>query len=104
MRLRKPKKSEVLQYQVAAYVNARRYKTPEARERARDKAMRQFLRTGRQTVPGVKLVARWRNPDNRNWRHANWKTTEQPGQSLYDFWGTLHGQRGALHALAERYL
>lgn len=96
--------SEKLQYQVAAYVNRNIYKSDASAERARVRAMREFLRTGGATVRGVKIVARWRNPDNRNWRHKNWKTTEDPGESLQEFWETLHGSRGALRALRGRYL
>lgn len=96
--------SERLQVQVAAYVNRRIYKSDESAERARVKAMRQFLRTGEVTVRGVKIVARWRNPDNRNWRHKNWKTTEDSDQSLEEFWETMHGSRGALRGLRARYL
>lgn len=96
--------SERLQYQVAAYVNRNLYKSEAAAERARVKAMRQFLRTGKTDVRGVKIVGRWRNPDNRNPRHRNWKTTEDLGESLQEFYDTLHGARGAFRALAERYL
>jgi hypothetical protein len=52
----------------------------------------------------VELGIRWRNPDNRNPRHADWKTTDDPGQSLggpggaYD---TLVG-RNAMQAAEAR--
>lgn len=96
--------SERLQVQVAAYVNRRIYKSQESADRAHARAMREFLRTGRVTVRGVKVVGRWRNPDNRQWRHRNWKTTEDADQSLEEFWETLHGSRGALRGLRARYL
>jgi hypothetical protein len=50
----------------------------------------------------VRLIARWRNPDNKNPLHANWKTTDDPGQSVEDFYTTLHGERGALAKAAAR--
>jgi hypothetical protein len=94
--------SERLQYQVGVYVNRRIFISDAAAERARVRAIRMFLQTGK-SIRGVKLVGRWRNPDNRNPRHSHWKTTEQRGESLYDFWYTLHGSRGALRSLASRY-
>jgi hypothetical protein len=94
--------SELLQYQIGVYVNRNIYKTDASAELARVRAIRAFLRTGK-SIRGVKIVGRWRNPHNRNPRHANWKTTEQPGESLYEFWNTLHGARGALRGLASRY-
>jgi ligand-binding sensor domain-containing protein len=96
------KKSERLQVQLGAYVSRRRYPKAADRERARKRAIRQFLRTGEAHVPGVRLVARWRNPDRRSGIH--WRVTTDPDQSLYEFWSTLHGSRGALRGLAERYL
>lgn len=96
--------SERLQVQVATYVNRNIYKSESSAERARVRAMREFLRIGAVTVRGVKIVGRWRNPDNRQWKHRNWKTTEDADQSLEEFWETLHGSRGALRGLRERYL
>lgn len=88
-------KSERLQYQLRFYVSAKRFKTPEARDAAIKSARRLFLQTGR-SIAGVRIVARWRNPDNKNPRHADWKTTEDPDQSLHGFWKTLGQGRGAL--------
>ena len=95
--------SERLQYQLATYVNRRLYEDDDEADVARVEAIQEFLETGETNVPGVKIVARWRNPDRRNRNRARWKTTEERGQSLYEFWNTLHGSRGALRKLAERY-
>lgn len=89
-------KSERLQYQYAYRVDNRLYPTKEEKLEAIRKAKTQFLRTGNSTVRGVKIIVRWRNPDNRNPRHANWKTSEDPGQSLFEVWETLGKGRGAL--------
>lgn len=100
---RGPKKQfrERLQYQVKYQVSKRYAKTEEDAAELTGRAARHFLATG-ESIPGVRIVARWRNPDNKNPNHANWKTTSDPGQSLKDFWKTLHGRRGALRALAAR--
>lgn len=94
---------ERLQYQVAVRVDRSVYRSEATAESARVRAIQHFLRTGR-TIAGVSIVARWRNPDNGKAVHRAWKNTNDPGQSLEDFWETLHGAAGALRALAERYL
>jgi hypothetical protein len=88
-------KSERLQYQMRFYVDKQKFKTAEAQQNAVRVARKRFLETGRSTA-GVRIVARWRNPDNKNPRHADWKTTEDSGQSLHGFWKTLGQGRGAL--------
>ena len=95
--------SERLQYQLATYVNRRIYEDDDEADEARAEAMREFLETGQASVRGVKIVARWRNPDRKNRHKARWKTTEDADQSLYEFWNTLHGNRGALRKVAARY-
>jgi hypothetical protein len=94
--------SEPLEYQVGIYIDSEVYPTKEAQAKAHKKAMRHFIRTGEE-INGVRIVARWRNPDNKNERHSNWKKTTNAGQSLADFHYTLHGQRGALRDLARKY-
>jgi hypothetical protein len=86
---------ERLQYQLRFYVDREMYPTREEADRAKDRARKVFLQSG-QEIEGVRIEARWRNPDNRNPAHANWKTTEDPGQSLMDFWQSLGRGRGAL--------
>lgn len=89
-------KGESLEYQLAYVV--RRKEHPNV-PRAKREARLYFLRTG-ENIPGVRIIAKWRNPENKNPLHANWKTTEDPGHSLMDFWLTLHKDRGALQGLA----
>ncbi len=98
---RKKQFRELLQYQVKYSVDKRVFKTREKAQDATERALRHFLKTG-DTINGVKITARWRNPNNKNPKHANWKTTDDVGQSLHDFWQTLHKARGALRALAAR--
>lgn len=86
---------ERLQYQLKFLVDKKQFKTKDAAEDAIADARRHFLTTGKESS-GVRIVARWRNPDNRNPLHAEWKTTEDAGQSLYEFWTTLGKGRGAL--------
>jgi len=95
--------SERLQYQLKFQISRKHAKTAEQAEALKKKAVKQFFKTG-ESIDGVKITARWRNPDNKNARHANWKTTDDPGQSLEDFFQTLHKGRGALRALEARYL
>lgn len=87
--------SERLQYQLRFFADRSKFKTREEAEAAIKAARAKFLRTGKESA-GVRIVARWRNPDNQNPRHADWKTTEEPGQNLFDFWKTLGKGRGAL--------
>jgi glucan biosynthesis protein len=94
-------KSERLQYQLRFYVDFKKLKIagdfPKevAAKIATEEARRRFIATGK-SIPGVRIVVRWRNPDNRNPRHADWKTTEDPDQSLFGLWKTLGQGRGAL--------
>lgn len=67
---------------------------------AKHRARSHFLMTG-EDIEGVHLIFKWRNPENKNPLHANWKTTEDAGQSLHDFWVTLHRDRGALQRWME---
>lgn len=95
--------SERLEFQLKYRVSASRFREDE-RHAAVQLARQTFLETG-ESIPGVEIVARWRNPDNKNPQHRAWKLTTDPGQSLREFWQTLHGGktgRGALHALADR--
>lgn len=71
------------------------FPTPAERDAAIARAWAHYLRTGRE-IAGVKIIVRWRNPDNRNPAHADWKTSEDSGQSLFDVWKTLGKGRGAL--------
>ena len=88
-------KSERLQYQLLFKADKKKFKTKDEAEYAIAKARKRFIDTGAET-PGIKIIGRWRNPDNNNPVHADWKTTEDEGQSLYDFWKTLGKGRGAL--------
>ena len=81
-------KSERLEYSLAFIASRKKFKTREDADRAVDEARRHFVATG-QSIAGVKIIARWRNPDNRNALHANWKTSDDPGQSLKGFWKTI---------------
>lgn len=101
--MRKPRKVERLQYGVSVIVDGSVYKNAKSQARARVRALKHFFDTdGRGKTKGVKLIGRWRNPDNKLPQHANWKTTEMPGQSLEDFYGTLYGARGALRELHQK--
>jgi hypothetical protein len=42
-------------------------------------------------VPGVHVIIRWRNPDNQNPKHADWKTSDDAGQSPEGAVRTLAG-------------
>ena len=94
--------SERLQYQLKFQISRTHAKTAAQAEALKKRAAKQFLKDG-STIDGVKITARWRNPDNKNIRHANWKSTDDPGQSLADFFQTLHKGRGALRAFEDRY-
>lgn len=92
-------KSERLQYQYAYEIDPKLAagKTKAEVMAIVKRAKTHFLATG-ESIKGVKIIIRWRNPDNPNPRHANWKSSEDPDQSLYDVWETLGKGRGALGA------
>jgi len=51
---------------------------------------------------GVKVIARWRNPEDRAARSEEWKVTTQPGQDLPSFFETLGNVIEASN-IEERY-
>jgi hypothetical protein len=86
------KRPETLQTQFRYLVDPSRFRTRAEVEAAVLKARANFDRIGR-SIAGVKIVARWRNPDRTNPNAARWKTTEDPGQSLHEFWETISKRR-----------
>jgi hypothetical protein len=54
-------------------------------------AMLEFFELTGDQLPGTQIVVSWRNPDNKNLNHANWKSSETSGQSLAGAFATLHG-------------
>lgn len=91
--------SEKIQSQVRYVVDKRKFRKPHTAAAAIVRAKNQFVKTG-ESIPGVKIIGFWRNPDRRN--PGPWKNTEQPGQSLKDFWDTLYQVRGVLKGTADR--
>ena len=47
-------------------------------------AWQRYTDEGEETS-GVHLIGKWRNPDNKNPKHSNWKTTDDEGQTLEKF-------------------
>jgi hypothetical protein len=58
------------------------------------RAIRDYMATGEHT-PGVQLIGWWRNPDNKNPLHSNWKRSADEGQSLEGFRKTILERVGA---------
>lgn len=81
--------SERLEAQLKFFVSRSMYPTAKERDEAIAEARAHFIETGEE-IPGVRIVGRFRNPDRRNPVRAQWKTTEDPGQSLQDFYKTLN--------------
>jgi hypothetical protein len=79
---------ERLQYQLRYIVDRVMFPAREEADKAVERAKRQFQQTGR-SIPGVKIEARWRNPDNRQRRHQEWKSTTDSDQSLVGFWVSI---------------
>jgi len=96
----KGRKSELLEIKPTWMVDNKIHK--DARK-AVQAARAHFLNTG-ESIPGVKIIIAWRNPDNRNPLHANWKTSDDPDQSLHEAWTTLHKAKGAFRQMAEQAL
>jgi hypothetical protein len=93
--------SETLIYKVDFVLDRNKYDTEKKRKDAIIQARHLFFTSGgREQFEGVHVIGWWRNPDRRNEIMARWKNTDEPGQSIEDFYSTLHGSRGALHQLA----
>lgn len=94
------KKSERLEYGLRYEIDRTRFAGEDLNE-VKQRAKDHFLKTeGKSQLHGVHIIGRWRNPDNKNPLHSDWKTTDDPGHSLSAFYRTFHGQRGALRQLA----
>jgi hypothetical protein len=83
---------ETLQTQFTYSVDPAFFKTRAEALAAVARAKAHFERTGR-SIKGVEIVARWRNPDRQDANAARWKDTTEAGQSLYDYWTTIHKRR-----------
>ncbi len=95
-----PEYRERLQYQFRFFIDSKVYKTAEEREGIPEKAKAHFIRTGEQ-LKGVRIEVRWRNPDNKNQRHAEWKSSSDPDQSLQGVWQSLGSSRRGRGALGR---
>jgi hypothetical protein len=42
-----------------------------------------------EVMPGVKIIGKWRNPNNKNPRHAAWKYSTDSDQSIEGFFTTI---------------
>lgn len=94
--------SERLVYKLDFVIDRNKFDTEKKRKAAMIQARHLFFTSGGlEKFEGVHVVGWWRNPDRRNEIMARWKNTDEPGQSIEDFYSTLHGSRGALHQLAE---
>jgi hypothetical protein len=93
---KRKRKSEKLVWKLGGRVAVRvlRGRSPEAVLRA---AWDRYLSEGEET-PGVHLIGSWRNPNNKNPKHSNWKTSDDEGQSLEGFFGTIAQRVGATSA------
>jgi hypothetical protein len=58
-----------------------------------------FYATGEELL-GTHMIIEWRNKNNKNPLHANWKTSDDPGQSL----GGPKGAFATLHGSMQRAL
>lgn len=100
-------RSERLQLRWSWLVDPKRHKTEKAQKRAVTIAIHYFFQTqGKNSdKDGVHLIGNWINPDAPYWaRRADWQNSDQPGQSLEDFYRTFHGEQGALRAMYETNL
>ncbi len=79
---------ERLEYQLRFFVDRRRFPYRDAADRAAADAKRHFIATGK-SIPGVRIEARFRNPDRRSKWAARWKSSDDPGQSLSAFWTSI---------------
>lgn len=83
--------NERLQWQFLYWFNPEIYRTAAEREEAIALLQEVWWRTSGRVnrIEGAKMEVQWRNPDNRNPLHADWKTSADPGQSSADAFATL---------------
>lgn len=91
---KKRKKSEPLEWQTK-YKIARRLLKDRSKEEVIADAIAYFLEEGEE-MPGVHIIGRWRNPENKNPKHRNWKTSDDSGQSLQGYFDTIIQRVGGL--------
>lgn len=92
-RSKKGRKSESLVYGMRVRVNPRMFPGRDLASVASE-AKARFLEDGEET-DGVRIIGRWKNPNNRNPRHANWKYSSDADQSLEGFFETILQKVGA---------
>lgn len=81
---------EQLKTKLRFHVDPNKYPTRKAMEAAIRAARRNFNQTG-ESIEGVKIVAFWQNPQGSEYGQQL-KSTEDPGQSLKDFWLTIRSK------------
>jgi hypothetical protein len=90
----KKRRSERLVYkQTARFRNPALFAGENLAEVAKH-AWARYLETGEQTR-GVELIGSWKNPNNKNPLHANWKRSTDRKQSLEGFRRTILDRVGA---------
>jgi hypothetical protein len=90
----KRRDNERLEYGVGAKADPSMFPAGTDLRYVADMARRKFYLTGEQTR-GVHLIGRWRNPDKK-FGNPDWKTTEDEGQTLAEFRGTILNRIGAV--------
>jgi hypothetical protein len=90
-------KREPIRWELGASIDSKVWGVLNTEERRQllHQAASHAIRTGEE-LPGVQLIGRWRNPENKNPLHSNWKSTQMDGQQLTGpkgFFATIHGAR-----------
>ena len=96
-RHRKP--NERLEFTIGFRIDRRKTAgaSPAQLRRAMAQAKEAFLDDGDpDALDGIHVYGKWRNPDNKNPLHSNWKTSDDPGQSPSGFIKTIMERTGRL--------
>jgi hypothetical protein len=94
---KQPRKSERLEWKFSYRVSRRVYPDPIAAKAAIEIAREEFLETGDpDAIKGIHVTGLWRNPDNNNPRHRQWKTSDDPDQSPSGFIKTIMERTGRI--------
>lgn len=78
---------ERLEWRITYKISKRLLKNSTAQE-VRDRAVDYYAENGEE-MPGVQMIAQWRNPNNRKPQHRAWKYTTDSDQSLDAFFETI---------------
>ncbi len=92
---KQPRESERLEWKLRYRMDREQHPDPKKAAGLMRAAKEYFLEDGDpDAIPGIHVVGLWRNPDNKNALHRQWKTSDDPDQSVSGFIKTIMERTG----------